>query len=63
MKQYLGDGVYVDFDSYGGLILTTEDGLRVTHRIVLEPEVYESLTAYVAWLKATAEPGRRADAQ
>ena len=46
-KQYLGDGVYVEIDEYG-LVLTTENGIDVTNRIVLEPEVYDSLEQYVA---------------
>jgi len=50
-KHYLGDGAYVDFDGYA-LILTTEDGIDETNRIVLEPEVYAALVAYVARLKA-----------
>jgi len=45
-KQYLGDGAYIDFDGYA-LILTTEDGIDETNRIVLEPEVYAALVAYV----------------
>lgn len=45
-KRYLGDGVYVDHDGYG-LVLTTENGLGETNRIVLEPEVYEALRQYV----------------
>ncbi len=49
MKQYLGDGVYVDCDGYA-LILTTEDGIRETNRIVLEPEVWAALADYVARL-------------
>lgn len=44
-KAYLGDGVYAEFD--GRLILTTEDGIGATDRIVLEPEVYLMLTTYV----------------
>ncbi len=54
MKQYLGDGAYVDYDGYA-LVLTTEDGIRATNRIVLEPEVYHALVAYVARLKAKDE--------
>jgi hypothetical protein len=49
-KVYLGDGAYVDFDGFG-LVLTTEDGIRVTNRIVLEPNVYETLRRYVEQLK------------
>jgi hypothetical protein len=52
-KLYLGDGVYVDFDGYA-LVLTTENGLAVNDRIVLEPEVYAALLEYVARLKADA---------
>jgi hypothetical protein len=46
MKAYLGDGVYLDCDGYA-LVLTTEDGVHVTNRIVLEPAVYHALTLYV----------------
>lgn len=52
-KAYLGDGAYVDFDGYA-LILTAENGIRATDRIVLEPEVYAALLRYVERLKATA---------
>jgi len=48
-KQYLGDGVYVDFDGFA-LVLTTENGIETTNTIVLEPEVYSALLAYVATL-------------
>lgn len=50
MKVYLGDAVYVEFDGYG-LVLTTEDGIRATNRIVLEPDVYLRLTEYVDRLR------------
>lgn len=49
-KTYLGDGCYVDYDGYA-LILTAEDGVSVTNRIVLEPEVYASLGRFVQALK------------
>ena len=43
-KQYLGDGVYVEFVAWvdGGfeIVLTTENGIDVTNRIVLEPDVW-----------------------
>ena len=54
MKHYLGDAVYVDFDGYM-LVLTTEDGIRATNTIALEPEVYRALLQYVAILTARAE--------
>lgn len=50
-KIYLGDGVYAEMTDLG-LELTTEDGVRITNRIVLEPEVYTALLAFVeAWRK------------
>ena len=45
-KRYLGDGVYAQIEDYGDLILTTEDGVRVTNRIVLEPAVLLSLLKF-----------------
>lgn len=52
-KAYLGDGVYV-IEEYGGLTLTTENGISVTNTIFLEPEVYAALLKYVKSLKAMA---------
>lgn len=46
-RRYLGDAVYVDLDDFGDLILTAENGLRVTNTIVLEYDVWLSLKAYV----------------
>ncbi len=54
MKQYIGDAVYVDFDGFG-IVLTTEDGIRATNRIVLEPEVYSALVRYVEALQDKAD--------
>jgi hypothetical protein len=45
-KRYLGDGVYVAFTGYR-FVLTTENGIRATNEIVLEPEVVEELIRYV----------------
>lgn len=50
-KDYLGDGVYVNFDGCM-FVLTTEDGISVTNCIFLEPEVYTALTRYVDRLTA-----------
>lgn len=46
MKQYLGDGVYVQFDGFA-IVLTTEDG----NTVVLEPEVYSALVEFVERLE------------
>jgi hypothetical protein len=46
-KQYIGDGVYVEIDELG-LVLTTENGIETTNRIVLEGDVYGALEQYVA---------------
>jgi len=46
-KEYLGDGVYVERNSYGDLELST-DRSDVTHWIVLDRRVYAALLAYVA---------------
>jgi len=46
-KDYLGDGVYVVVDEAGAVVLTTEDGIQTTNRIVLEPE---TLHAFELWL-------------
>jgi hypothetical protein len=45
-KVYLGDGVYAEFDGEN-LILTTENGISVTNKIVLEPEVWGTLLMYI----------------
>jgi hypothetical protein len=56
-KVYLGDGVYVDANQAGQIVLTTEDGIGVTNIIYLEPEVCETLKAYIdqaQWQKSSA---------
>ena len=50
-KQYLGDGIYVDFDGYA-LVLTTENGYEVTSRIVIEEREWQALRDYVERLTA-----------
>jgi hypothetical protein len=46
-RAYLGDAVYVSYEAGDQLVLTTENGIAVTNRIVLEPEVWESLIEFV----------------
>ena len=55
-REYLGDGVYAEFDGYH-VWLITNDGITDTNRIALEPAVYVALTAYVARL-TRANAGR-----
>lgn len=50
-RAYLGDAVYVKFDGYA-VELTTEDGIAVTNRVVLEPEVLVAFEAFVERLRA-----------
>jgi hypothetical protein len=49
-KQYIGDGVYADFDGYT-VTLTTENGTGITNTIYLEPEVLQELEGYVNRLR------------
>lgn len=51
-KQYLGDAVYADLDEWRRIVLTTENGISATNTIVLEPEVYTALLAWVENLRA-----------
>lgn len=46
-KEYLGDGVYVQFDGYN-FVLTAENGIMATDTICLEPDVWKKLSAHVA---------------
>lgn len=49
-KQYLGDGVYADWDR-GMLKLTTEDGLKETNTIYLEADVITALEDFLKTAK------------
>ncbi len=55
-KDYLGDGVYVDFDGFG-LILTTENSISVSNHIYLEPEVLRALFEYTERPRAAPNVG------
>lgn len=45
-KQYLGDGVYAEFDGYYGVQLTSENGIQVLDTIYIEPKVMAALVVY-----------------
>jgi len=57
LKQYIGDGVYADFDGFN-VILTTENGIETTNRIVLEPEILSSFKRWEQWVIATLYKGK-----
>jgi hypothetical protein len=57
LKQYLGDGVYADFDDYH-IVLTTENGEAIVQKIYLEPQVLEMLDEYRAWLRSKANEAK-----
>ncbi len=45
-KDYIGDGVYVEFDRYGRIILKANDFYTPTDTIYLEPEVLSALLRF-----------------
>lgn len=55
-KKYVGDGVYVEFDDYGSLKVTTENGVEATNTIILEPETW----AHLKWLATICVEQRQA---
>lgn len=55
-KEYLGDAVYVDIGGGPGeIVLTTENGVEETNRIVLDDAVHRALTRWLQRLVAAAE--------
>ena len=46
-EEYLGDGVYVEFDGYG-FVLKANDNRNPTDTIYLEPAVLAALNSFVA---------------
>ena len=51
-KVYLGDAVYAEYNGFF-LILTTEDGIGVSNKISLEPEVVHALQKFITEIKNT----------
>jgi hypothetical protein len=49
LKEYLGDGAYVETGSYmGEVVLTTSNGIRTTNTIVLGPGELKVLSEFIA---------------
>ena len=46
VKAYLGESVYAQVNSANQLVLTTERGLALEQRIVLEPSVWTLLLSF-----------------
>lgn len=46
-KAYLGDAVYANKEPDGTIVLTTENGVRATNTIFLEPQVLAVLQRYL----------------
>lgn len=46
-KTYLGDSAYAEIDEGGDVVLTTENGISTTNRIVLGDSEYAALTTFV----------------
>lgn len=59
-KQYIGDGVYAEYnkETYS-VILTTENGIETTNRIVLEAEVLDALNIYLKNMFLNNQLGNR----
>lgn len=42
-KHYLGDGAYIEFDQFDGVVITTSNGIENTNTIYLETSVMRNL--------------------
>ena len=49
-NEYLGDGLYADFDGYQ-IELYASNGVNTTNRVFLDPQVLEQFINYVEQLK------------
>ncbi len=49
-QRYIGDGVYAGFDGYS-LILETSNGVSITNRVCLEPEVLNKMDQYREYVR------------
>jgi len=63
-KEYLGDGAYVGWQTWGDMVIFTTDGVTVTNEICLEPNCWDALLrcvnrrakAHAAMAERMAEP-------
>jgi hypothetical protein len=53
-KTYIGDGIYADVEN-GELVLTTENGVETTNRIVLGDSECQSLVRFLGLFGITAD--------
>ena len=53
--EYLGDGVYVNFDGFG-IWLHANSHDKPTDRIYLEPQILQSLNEYVERMRKVITP-------
>jgi hypothetical protein len=56
-REYLGDGLYVEFDGYQTRLSADRDG--TTHEVFLEPEVLTNFLTWVEKLNARIESVRQ----
>lgn len=59
-KDYLGDGVYAEFDGYH-VVLTTENGMGTTNAIALDGDVILALNRFMDRLKAAVSAHNNAE--
>lgn len=52
---YLGDAVYLTTQPDNGLLLTVNNGIRVEHRIYLEPETQKELMKQITEYNTTGK--------
>lgn len=56
-KEYLGDGVYAAWTGYD-VVLTTEDGIKASNTIILEPQVVRALENFLSRLRQLEEQAK-----
>ena len=54
-KQYVGDSVYAEFNGFE-LVLTTENGMGPSNKIVLEPVVLKNLLEFLQKVMPEVSP-------